>query len=232
MTSAGGLNGMKKALMILAIYALTFCLVAVAAEKEVEVKGKQLISESPDFTLTTPTEFRLVHSSSTEHPQSSSLTRAYLVVKEKDKQMVELLTVEIAERTNPQAEPIHVPSLKPLSEERMYSRGSVKKEERAIDYLVQGMAWNPAAPSLQPIVKAGIRIPGHWVLHGQFLFVYDLDRAVLVRYSKDVNAFGVKLSDRAESWNKASIAGNEKKVLETFQKNFVEMVNSITFKKP
>ena len=223
---------MKKVLIILTIYALTLCPVAVAVEKRVEVKGKQLISEAPDFTLNTPTEFRLVHSSSAEYPQRTSLTRVYLFVKEKNKQVEELLTVEIAERTNPQAEPIAVPPLKPLSEERMYSKGSVRKEERAIDYLVQGMAWNPAAPSLQPIVKAGIRIPAHWVLHGQFLFVYDLDRAVLIRYSKDVNSFGLKVSEKTESWNKASITGNEKKAVETFQKNFMDMVDSTTLKKP
>jgi len=223
---------MRKILIVLTIYALTLCHVAVAVEKRVEVKGKRLVSEDPDFTLNTPTEFRLVHSSSAEYPESSSLTRVYLLVKEKNKQVEELFTVEIAERTNPQAEPIAVPPLKPLAEERMYSKGSVRKEERAIDYLVQGMDWNPAAPLLQPIIKAGIRIPAHWVLHGQFLFVYDVDRAVLIRYSKDVNSFGLKVSDKPEKWRKVSMAGDEKGAVEIFQKMFMGMIDSITLKKP
>jgi hypothetical protein len=92
------------------------------------------------------------------------------------------------------------------------------------------MAWNPDAPSLQPIVKKGIVIPSHWAIQGQFLFVYLEEHTVFFRYSKDINSFGLKTSEEGKAWEKESISGNEKKVYETFQRNFIEMINSIQIK--
>ncbi len=204
---------------------------AVAAEKEMEVRGKELIAHSPDFTMTLPSELRWVHTASTDYPEASSRTRVYFFVKEKNKQVLELLIIQIAERTNPQAEPISVPPLKPVSEDTMYSMGRLKKRDREIDYLVQLMGWDPKAASLQPLVKAGLSIPPHLALQGQGLFVYNLDQAVLVRFSKDAQSFGIKVSDQGEKWKKSSLAGNERKASETFQKTFLDMMQSITFPK-
>jgi hypothetical protein len=92
------------------------------------------------------------------------------------------------------------------------------------------MAWNPDAPSLQPIVKKGIVIPSCWALQGQFLFNYRGGHAVLVRYSRDVRSFGFKISEEGKDWERSSISGNEMKTYETFQKIFMEMINSISIK--
>jgi hypothetical protein len=114
----------------------------------------------------------------------------------------------------------------------MYQKSKIKKGELEINYLIQLMAWNPNAPSLQPLLKKGIVIPSHWALQGQFLFIYQGEHAVLIRYSKDVNAFGNKVSEKGEDWGKGSISGNEKRAYETFQKMFMEMINSIQIKNP
>ena len=71
-------------------------------------------------------------------------------------------------------------------------KDKVKKGELEVDYLIQLMAWNPDAPSLQPIVKKGLVVPSRWALQGQFLFPYQGEHAVFIRYSKDVNSFGFK----------------------------------------
>jgi hypothetical protein len=92
------------------------------------------------------------------------------------------------------------------------------------------MAWNPDAPSLQPIVKKGIVIPSHWALQGQFLFVYQGEHAVSIRYSRDIRAFGLKISEEGKDWERESISGNEKRTYETFQKTFMGMINSIQIK--
>jgi hypothetical protein len=92
------------------------------------------------------------------------------------------------------------------------------------------MAWNPDAPSLQPIVKKGLIIPSRWALQGQFLFLYQGEHAVFFRYSKDINSFGIKVSEKGDDGGKGSISGNEKKVYETFQKSFMEMMGSIQIK--
>ncbi len=102
--------------------------------------------------------------------------------------------------------------------------------ELRADYLIQLMAWNPNAPSLQPIVKKGIMIPSRWALQGQFLFVYQGEHAVFIRYAKNVNSFGLKISEEGKDWERESISGNEKKVYEAFQKTFMEMINSIIIK--
>ena len=87
-------------------------------------------------------------------------------------------------------------------------------------------------PSLQPIVKKGVRIPSHWALQYQFLFQPQLEHAVFIRYSKDIHSFGLKVSDEGKSWDKESISGNEKKVYEIFQKTVSEMIESLSLKNP
>jgi len=69
-------------------------------------------------------------------------------------------------------------------------------------------------------------------VQGQLIFAYRGEHAVFIRYSKDVNAFGFKVSEKGEDWGKRSISGNEKKVYETFRKSFVEMMDSIQIKSP
>jgi hypothetical protein len=92
------------------------------------------------------------------------------------------------------------------------------------------MAWNPGAPSLQPIIKKGLVIPPHWALQGQFLFLYEGEHAVFFRYSKDINSFGIKTSEKGNDWGKGVISGNEKRVYETFRKTFLEMMGSVQTK--
>jgi hypothetical protein len=69
-------------------------------------------------------------------------------------------------------------------------------------------------------------------LQGQFLYIYLGEHAVYIRYSKDVNASEMKISGDGDKWNNDSISGNEKKVYETFKKNFMEMIDSIRIKNP
>ena len=201
-----------------------------AAQKDLEVQGKKLTSQKPPFTLTLPSDFNLIHSFSQENPGESSLTRIYFLVKTKGKQVEEMLILQIADKTNPQAGPMTAAPLKPYTEKRLYSKGKVKKGELEEDYLLQLMAWNPDAPTLQPIVKKGLIIPSRWALQGQFLFLYQGEHAVFFRYSKDVNSFGIKVSEKGEDWEKGLIKGNEKRIYETFQKSFMEMMGSIQIK--
>jgi hypothetical protein len=215
-----------------------FCLVLVtgaitnAAQKDLEIQGRNLVSQKPPFTLTVPSEFNLVHSFSHENPGENSLTRVYFLVKTKGKQVEEMLLLQIADKTNPQAGPVTIPPLKPYVEERMYRRDKVTKGELVVNYLIQLMAWNPDAKSLEPIVKKGMTIPNHWALQGQFQFIYLGEHGVFVRYSNDVNSFGVKVSEEGKDWNRDGLSGNEKRVYEIFQKRFMEVVNSVTLKNP
>jgi hypothetical protein len=218
---------MKKIFVILISFVLVLGTLNTAIAKELEIQEKQLISQRPSFTLALPSVFNLVHSFSHENPGENSLTRVYFLIKTRGKQVEEMLLLQIADKTNLQAGPMSAPPLKPYTEKRLYSKGKVKKGELEVDYLIQRMAWNPNAPSLQPIVKKGNVIPSHWALQGQFLFVYMGEHAVFFRYSKDINSFGLKTSEEGKSWERESISGNEKKVYETFQKNFMEMINSI-----
>jgi hypothetical protein len=200
------------------------------AAKDVEVKGRQLTSQKPLFTLTLPSEFRLIHSFSHENPEENSVTRVYFLITEKNRQVGEMLILQIADRTNPQAEPMRTPPLKPYSEKRTYLKDKKKKGALEVDYLMQLMAWNPDASSLQPLRQEGMKIPSHWAMQGQLLFNYLGDHVVLLRYSKDVNTYGLKVSESGENWDKGSISGNEKKVYEAFRKGFLEMVDSIQIK--
>jgi hypothetical protein len=221
---------MKKIFVTLITFVLLLGALNIAIAKDLEIQGKRLISKTPPFVLILPAEFNLVHSFSHENPGMSSLTRVYFLIKEGNKQVEEMLILQIADKTNPQADYMTVPPLKPYAEKRMYSKNKVNKEGLEIDYILQLMAWNPDAPSLQPIVKKEIVIPSHWALQGQFLFVYQGEHAVFVRYSKDVHSFGLKISEERKGWEKGSISGNEKRVYETFQKAFMEMIDSIKLK--
>ena len=58
------------------------------------------------------------------------------------------------------------------------------------DYLIQIMAWNRKASSLQAVVKKGFIIPSHLALQGQIQFIYQKEHAVSIRCSRDVNSFG------------------------------------------
>ena len=205
---------------------------ASPVEKDVEVRGKRLISAKPPFALTAPSEFNLIDSFSHENPGANSLTRVYFLVKAKGKQVEEMFILQIADKTNPRAGPMAAPPLKPYDEKRMYSKGRVQKGEVDGDRLTQLIAWNPDAPSLQPLAKKNIIIPPHWALQGQFLFAYQTEHVILIRYSRDVRTFGLKISEEGKVWEKSSISGNEKKAYEIFQKSFLEMVNSIEANKP
>jgi len=200
------------------------------AARDVEIQQKKLISQTPPFTLVTPSELKLIHSDSLDVPKENSRTRTYLFIKEKNKQVEEMFLMEIADKTNPQASPMTFPPLKPLTEKRMYQKDRKKKGDLEIDYLIQLMAWNPDAPSLQAIIKRGYHIPRYWALQGQLLFSYLGEHVVFVRYSRDVSSFGMKISEEGKDWERDSISGNEKKIYETFQRGFMEMVNSISLK--
>ena len=136
---------MKKNIIALICFLLFVGTTAKAAQKDLEIQGKKLISPKPTFTLTLPSEFNLVHSFSHENPGESSLTRVYFLVKSKGKQVEEMLILQIADKTNPQAGPMTANPLKPYTEKRLYSKGRVKKGELEVDYLIQLMAWNPDA---------------------------------------------------------------------------------------
>jgi hypothetical protein len=203
---------------------------ACAPKKDLEVEGKKLVSRKPPFTLTLPSDVDLLHSFSHENPGQSSLTRVYFFVKAKEEQVEEMLILQIADRTNPQAGPMEAPPLKPYTEKRSYLEGKMRKRELEIEYLIQCMGWNPDAPSLQPIMEKGFSIPSHWALQGQLLFLYQGEHAVFFRYSKDVSSFGIKISEKGDDWGKGMISGNEKRVYETFEKTFLQMVDSIQIK--
>jgi hypothetical protein len=211
--------------LLIFVYLLTATL--LAAEKDFEVQGKRLIFQRPPFRLALPSEFSLIHSFSHPNPAENSLTRVYFFVETKGKQVEEMLILQIADKTNPQAGPMTVMPLKPYSEKRMYSKNKVKKEGVEMDYLIQLMAWNPDAPSLQPIMKKGVVIPSHWALQGQFLFLCQGEHAVFFRYSKDIHSFGIKISEKGDDWEKGVISGNQKRVYETFYKILMQMMDSI-----
>jgi uncharacterized protein YkuJ len=196
----------------------------------VEMKGGQLISQKPPFRLPLASEFRLVDSFA--NPGENSNTRAHIYIKEKDRQVEEMFILQIASRTNPQAGPITAPSLKPYREENMYLKDKIRRGEVEGDYLIQIMAWNPKASSLQAAVKKGFIIPSHLALQGQFQFIYQGEYTVSIRYSRDVNSFGLKVSEEGEKWVKDSISGNEKQAYEIFKESFLKMINSIDLGSP
>ena len=221
---------MRKIFFILLGLVLIGWAVDAAAKKDLEIEGKRMVSQKPPFTSMAPPDLRLIHSFSHDNPAESSLTRVFFYIKDREKKAEEMFIVQISDKTNPQALPMTAPPLKPYSEKKMYSKGKIKKGDLEIDHLTQLMVWNPDAKSLQSIVKKGISIPNHWALQGQFLFIYLGEHGVFVRYSKDVNSFGVKVSGEGKDWDRDGLSGNEKRVYEIFQKGFMEMVNSIQIK--
>jgi hypothetical protein len=222
-------DGVRKILILLMGLLFLGC-GPTTKEKDLEIDGTRLISRKPPFALTFPTELQLAHSSTVEYPDQNSQTRSYFFIKEREKQIEEMLIIQVADKTNPQAEAMTAPPLRPETPKRMHANGKIKKGGLEVDYLIQWMAWNPAAPSLEPIAKKGIVIPPHGALQGQFLFLYQGDHAVFLRHSKDIHSFGVKVSEKGDAWGKEAISGNEKKAYETFQNDFMQMMDSIQIK--
>jgi hypothetical protein len=218
---------MKKIITALFIVILATGAIAGEAQRDLEIKGKRLVSQSPPFTLTLPTELNLVYTFSHENPAENSITRVYFLAKTKGKQAEEMLILQVADRTGAPVGPLTVPPLKPYTEKRVFLKDRVRKGRVTIDYLVQLMAWNPDAPSLQPLVKKGIVIPPHWALQGQFQFVYQGEHAVSVRYSRDVDSFEMKVSGAGEKWERGSVSGDEKRVYEVFRKTFLKMIDTL-----
>ncbi|HSB06447.1 MAG TPA: hypothetical protein VLK23_14780 [Thermodesulfobacteriota bacterium] len=221
----------KVALVLISLFFITASF-GFGADQDLVIQGKTLVSKKPPFTLMLPSELQWIDSSSIEHPAENSITRTAIFIREKAKQVEEMLIVQIADKTNPQAGPMVVPPLKPYNVKRMYIKDKIKRGEGEVDYLTQLMAWNPEAPSLQPIVKKGVRIPSHWALQYQLLFQPQLEHAVFFRYSKDIHSFGLKVSDEGKSWDKESISGDERKVYEIFQKMISGMIESLSLKNP
>lgn len=205
---------------------------ALGAGKDVDIEGKRLVSKRPPFSFNLPSDLQWIDASSTEHPSENSLTRTAIFIREKTKQIEEILIVQIADRTNPQAGPMVVPLLKPLNEKRTYMTGGIKKGKVEVEYLTQLMAWNPDAPTLQPIIKKGLLITSQWALQCQFLFQPQVEHAVFTRYSRSVRSFGLQVSSEGRNWDKESISGNEKKIYEIFQKTASEMIDSLRLQNP
>lgn len=202
------------------------------AGRDLDVRGRTLASRTPPFLITLPSDLQPVHSESVEHPAENSQTRTLFLVREAGKQVEEMLVVQIADKTNPQAGPMVVPPLKPYAERRMYQKGRVKKGEVEVDFLIQLMAWNPDASSLQPVARKGLKIPSHWALQVQVLFQPQVESAVFLRYSRDIRSFGLKVSDEGKAWDKDSISRNEKKVYESFQRAVSSMIESLRLQNP
>ena len=104
----------------------------------------------------------------------------------------------------------------------MYSKGQVKKEERQIDYLSQLMTWNPEAATLKPLIEKGFVVPAHLHFRDKSCFFTIRTMPCFLWYSRDVQTFGMKVSDRDDYWKKGSISGNEKKGCGCFRKETSE----------
>ncbi len=221
---------MKVALLIVTVF--VFVSSAPGAAKDFALQGKTLVFQNPSFSFTLPSDLQWVHSSISEHPNESSSTRTFFFIKQKNRQIEELLIVQIADKTNPHAGPMVLPMLKPYAEKKMYLKGKLKKGEVEIDDLTQAIAWNPEAPSLQPVLQKGMILPAHLALQYQFLFQPVRDHAVFVRYSKDVHSFGVQVSAGGKDWDREALSGKEKSVYETFQKTVSGMIDSLHFQSP
>ncbi len=222
---------MKKIVLIV-LWVLSIGSPLFGAGGDLDVRGRTLASRTPPFLITLPSDLQPVHSESVEHPAENSQTRTLFFVREAGKQVEEMLVVQIADKTNPQAGPMIVPPLKPYAEKRMYQKGRVKKGEAEVEFLIQLMAWNPEASSLQPLVKKRLKIPSHWALQVQVLFQPRAESAVFIRYSRDVRSFGLRVSDEGKAWDKNSISGNEKKVYESFQRAVSSMIESLRLQNP
>ncbi len=221
---------MKKLFILFISLSVWIGSVEFSKAKDLEIKGNLLISSEPPFTMKLPSEFRLIHSFSHENPKESSRTRVFFYIKDRRKKLEEMFILQIADKTNPQASPIVAPPLKPYTEKRTYSQGKIKKGDLEVEYLTQLMAWNPEASSLQSIIQKGISIPHTWALQGQGQFIYLGEHAVLIRYSKGIESFDLKVSTDGKDWEREKLTGNEKRVYELFRKSFMEMITSIEVK--
>ncbi len=220
----------KPILLIILILVISFSIQGFT--KDFEIKKGELTFNNPPFTVKLPSQLYLIHSFSQDFPSENSRTRAYIFVKEKNREVEELLIIQIADRTNPQAGPITVPPLKPYTDKRMYIRGKKIKDGIEVSYMIQLMAWNPDTPAFKPIFKKGINIGHKWALQGQFLFIYQGDHVVSFRYSKSIDSFGVKVSDDGKDWEKDKLKGNEKEIYENFKKIFNEIIRVLIIKNP
>jgi hypothetical protein len=119
-------DNMRKILILLMVLLFLSCGPATK-EKDLEIDGRKLISRKPPFTLTFPTEFQLAHSSTVEYPNESSQTRSYFFIIEKEKQIEEMLIIQIADKTNPQAEAMTAPPLKPETTKKSIQMERSKK---------------------------------------------------------------------------------------------------------
>ena len=108
---------------------LVFCSKG-APEKHLEIRDKKMVSDAPPFTVVLPSEFQFIDFSSIEYPDRNSRTRTYLFIVEKNKQAEALLIVQVADKTDPAAEPISVPPLIPDGNERMYNKGEREEGKR------------------------------------------------------------------------------------------------------
>ena len=221
---------MKK--LVLCSIGMVFFFTGLSHGRDLGVKGRQLVSKRPPFSLTLPGEFQGVYSTSVEHREENSHTGTDFFVRGQKKQIEEMVIVQIATKTNPQAGPMATPPLKPFHDKRMVSKGKIRKGDVEVEYLVQRMAWNPDSPSLQPILKKGWTLAPQWAMQVQILFQPDLDHAVLIRFMKDTRSFGLSVSGEEGPWNKEAITGNEKKVYETFQKTASGMIESLKITNP
>ena len=228
----GGYNGVERSqpvkrktipYFVLTLFVGVF--LAGCSASNVEVKKDQLISSKPSFNLLLPVEFKLMNS--IEIPGENSATRAYIYIKEKDKQVEEMLILQIATRTNRGAGPMTAPPLRSYTEDRVYEMDKTKKGELELAYLVQSMVWNTKASFFEPIIQRGLVIPAHLALQGQIQFLYQTKYAVSVRYSRDINSFSLKVSGDTEKWNKDSISGNEEQALKIFKGTFMKMIDSV-----
>jgi len=191
----------------------------------VEVKKDHLISSKPSFSLFLPAGFKLMNSF--EAPGESSATRTYIYIKEKDKQVEEMLILQIATRTNSQAGPMTAPPLTPYTEERVYAMDKTTKGKLELAYLIQSMVWNAKASFFEPIIQQGLIIPTHLTVQGQIQFLYQTEYAVSIRYSRDVNSFSLRVSGDTKKWNKDAISGNEEQALKIFKETFMKMMDSV-----
>ena len=217
---------MKKTALII-LFVVLIASSVLAAGKDVEVRERTLTSETPPFLVTLPSDLQLVYFESAEHAAENSRTRTFFLAREAGKRVEEMLVVQIADRTNPQAGPMVAPPLKPYGEKRLYLKGKIKKDGVEVDSLIQLMAWNPDASSLQPVIRKGLKIPSHWALQAQVLFQPQVESAVFLRYSRDIHSFGVKVSDEEKAWDKESISGSEKKVYDSFRQAASSMIESL-----
>ena len=96
---------MKKAALILFFISVVASSV-FGAGRDLDVRGRSLTFKNPPFFITLPSDLQWVHSASVEHPAENSLTRTFLLVKEAKKEIEEMLIVQVADKTNPQAGPM------------------------------------------------------------------------------------------------------------------------------